>query len=184
MESGGPVLSDSLAGGCGPQRPLLPMANTRKLTLRQIIALYDALASLDGHTEVNLDSKGRPQKGKVTPYTVGLKGRYAIIKGLSVLKRFVDDFQKARDALVTEVSGGTGVIARKDSEHPETPDPDYDAKIARMNAELGKLLDGEPEEVAGLVAIPIEDLKLDVNSLLPNSTIVALGDLVTEPVAA
>lgn len=145
--------------------------STRKLPLRKIIGLYETLSQLDGHTEVVYDDGGKPQKGKTTPYKFGPNGegggkvRYAIVKNIAILKRYIDDYSKARDAMLVSLSDGSGMIKDSDQE-----------KIAKFNVEVTKLLDQE-EEVSGLLSIKIDDLNLEQNLLLPNSIVASLDPL-------
>lgn len=146
--------------------------------IREILGLHDLLASLDAHVEVTTGADGKPQRGKTTAYTFGAKARYAIITNLGLTERVRKKFEKARDAAIMEVSGGVGKIEPKDPENP-TADADYVAKLAKVNEELKPLL--ESDETLPFRQIPIDDLRLEQNPLLPNTTLVALGDLVSAP---
>lgn len=147
-------------------------------TIREILALHDLLVFLgDGHMEPLFDAAGKPivepdgrQKIKRTPFGIGLKARYAILKNRGQTEKVYKRVQKLRDDLITELSGGTGTLS---------PGKDAD-KIAQVQKELDTLLG--TTETLSLHQIPLDDLHLDRNPLITDSIVLALGDLVSEPV--
>lgn len=152
-------------------------------TIREILGLHDLLVFLgDGHVELIrdedgkllLDANGNAQRGKVTPFVLGIKGRYAVLKSRTATDKVVKRVQQLRDDLIKERATGGGQSIAKE-------DPQYDVKVKEVQTELDKLLDST--ETLNLHVIPIEDLKLDVNSLITDSIVLALGDLVSAPAA-
>ncbi len=159
--------------------------NVRKLTIQRIEKYLNAYASLDGHVEVTFDDEGKPlprSSTKTTPYHFGKDGkgggkvRHAIIKNMRILSRHLEDFTKARDAILVDISGGSGQL--------KPTDEGYADKLTRYQTEVSDLLK-EEIDIFGLLAIQLDDLNLDSNELLPNTTVTALEDLVVDsaPVA-
>lgn len=154
-------------------------AKTRKI--RDILALHDLLTTLgDGLPEyekdkdgnVILDADGRPQV-KRTPFDLGLRARYAVLRSLTATGKVVKRVQTERDEAITAASGGTGKL---------DPKTDGDAeKIKLVQADMDKLLASDAD--VNLHLIPIEDLRLEINRHLSTSLVLALGDLVSEPAA-
>lgn len=160
-----------------PASPATP-APTR--TIREILALHDLLVFLgDGHVELLrdadgkliLDGNGNAQR-KVTPFALGLRARYAILKSRSATEKVVKRVQTLRDGLIKERATNGGDSITKE-------DPAYEAKVKEVQAELDKLLDSE--ESVNLHQVPIGDLQLDRNPLITDSIVLALGDLVSIP---
>lgn len=140
-----------------------------KLPIRTLLELHAALASLDGRQRVIKD--GETEKIVVVPYAFSGKTRWNIAKNLSVLKRVNEDYVKARDALINELSGGNGTIDENDT-----------TSIKRMNEELKQVLDTE-EDALGLLTFDLAALNLDDNPIA-GSVLVMLTPLIADKSAA
>ncbi len=136
-------------------------------TIQQLNDLYQAFTALDGQTHVLKDEAAKTEKAILVPYKFGGKVRWNIAKNLSILKRHNEDFSKARDGLILELSDGTGSIDQEDG-----------ALISQLNAKLQELL-AETTEVTGLLTLTLDDLNLDTNPV-PGSVLAVLSALVKE----
>lgn len=126
-----------------------------KLPHKTVIELTDALSRLDG---VSPD----------TPYKFGPKVRYSLAKNLRILRRKVEDIDKARVALVREIwPGGDGAKKDKDS-----------AEFERFSSQWQAFLESE-EDVDGLMRFQFGELQLDINNI-PVTVLASLGPLILE----
>lgn len=170
--------------------PIIPMSNTTApdLTVREAIALYNALPALDGYVESNTvetTTVEDPKTGQKTtttkhtaskpvPFKFGVDGkgggkvRYAIAKNLDILGREEKAFTKTRDALLIDLSGGTGTIDDKDT-----------VLMGKLNVALQEVLD-QPANTEKLVKISLNDLNLDENPNLLPSRLGPLMALISE----
>lgn len=121
-----------------------------KLKINQIKTLHDAFSSLDGYQRaVKVDGA---EKLIFQPYTLSGKTRYAIAKNLRILGSKITDFNKARDGLITEISGGQTFIKKEDTEKIET-------FVTKVN-ELAEVED----EVDGLLSVTPAELGLELET--------------------
>ena len=139
--------------------------NTRTFTVRQLNELFTAVTNLDGQTVVV--GQGESQKAVTVPYKFGGKARWNLTKITSKLRQHQEDFTKARDAIINDVSGGKGSIQ-----------PDDTDAIARLNKELTAALDAEVE-VTGLLTVDLNDLNLAENQI-PTTILSVLSPLIKE----
>lgn len=149
--------------------------SSRKLTIREALSLYQALPALDGHVVVTPPLKSDDQiDRKVIPYIFGVDGkgggkvRWNIAKNMDILRVEADRFNKVRDALIMELSGGVPTISEDNKE-----------AIAALSKRVQDLLDSEIE-VSGLLNISLADLNLDNNPDLLPSALAPLMSLITE----
>lgn len=162
--------------------------NVRNLTVREAIAFYNGLPVLDGYVEsvtVESTTVEDPKTGekkttvkrtapKPTPYKFGVDGkgggkvRFIAAWNLDIFGREQKAFEKARDATILEISGGTGTIDDSDKE-----------LIGKLNAALQPLLDHEIQ-VTGLRLIPLAELNLEGNPDLTPSALAPLMSLIAE----
>lgn len=140
------------------------MSNAITLKIKDITSLYGALSSLDGEQKVVEGAEGALSKIVIVPYKFGGKARWAIVKNLGILKRYVDDFGKSRDALINELSSGAGLIQEDDHQ-----------TIAKLNQGLTEILETE-QEVSGLLKLSEDSLNLDQNQI-PVTTLLVLTPL-------
>ena len=138
-----------------------------KLAVRTLIEINAALSSLDGTPTVVKSEDGKTDKVIVVPYKFNGKNRWNIAKNLNVLKTTSENLTKARDAVINEVSGGSGKI-----------DPNDEAAIKVFNEKFTEVLDAE-ESTKGLLAISLEGLNLDENQI-PTAILSVLEPIVTE----
>jgi hypothetical protein len=101
------------------------------------------------------------------PYKFGGKARWNLTKITSKLRQHQEDFTKARDAIINEISGGKGSIKPDDTE-----------AIARLNKELTEALD-QKVEVTGLLTVDLKDLNLEENQI-PTTILAILSPLIRE----
>ncbi len=121
-----------------------------KLKINQIKVLHEAFANLDGYQKaVKIDGQ---DKLVWTPYSLGGKTRYTIAKNLRILGVKINDFNKARDGLIREISGGATFIKKEETE-----------KVEKFVAKVNELAEVE-DEVDGLLQVTLEDLKLNEES--------------------
>lgn len=166
------------------------MSNTSSpnLTVREAIALYNGLPVLDGYVEsqtVETTTVEDPKTGQKTtttkhtatkpiPFKFGIDGkgggrvRGAIARAIDILGRDEKAFGKARDALIVDLSGGTGTIDDKDS-----------VLMGKLNVALQEVLD-QPANTAGLIKISMADLNLEENPDLLPSRLGPLMPLIAE----
>lgn len=150
--------------------------STRKLIIREALSLYNALPALDGHVvETTTESKGEKNTSrKVVPYVFGADGkgggkvRWNIAKNIDILKAEADRFNKVRDALIMEISGGS----------PSIPEDNREA-INALSKRVQELLDSEVE-ISGLLTISLADLNLENNPDLTPSALAPLMSLIVE----
>jgi len=138
-----------------------------KLKINQIKELQDALSNLDGYQRaVKVDGA---DKLVFQPYSLSGKTRYAIAKNLRILTTKISDFNKARDGLIKEISGGQNFIKKEDTENVEK-------FVARVN-ELAEVED----DVDGLIQFTLAELGLELETDLnpfPSSVINGLTLLI------
>jgi hypothetical protein len=136
------------------------------LSLRTLLEINAALSSLDGTpTAVTLEDK--TEKIITVPYTFSGAVRWNISKNLSLLKRVSEQFSTTRDALIFEVSGGSGKIEQTD-----------EVKIKAFNDKLNEVLNTQ-EHVQGLLKLPLSGLNLDTNQISP-AILSILQPIITE----
>lgn len=153
-------------------------SNSRTMTVREIIALHDALTALNGHlvTVVTENAKtgDKTTTSKLTPYLFGIDGkgggkvRWNIAKNLTLLQTERDVFTKLRDALILEISHGAGSIAETDTQ-----------SINQLNIQIQSALDGSTT-INGLLTISLDELNLEANPELSPSILAPLMLLITE----
>lgn len=134
------------------------------LSVKEIIALQNALSSLDGEQKVVATENGG-SKTVLIPYQFGGKTRWAIVKNMGILKKHVENFSKARDALINEISAGTGVIKETDEQ-----------SIEKLNRGLSEILEAQ-QSVNNLSVLSEDSLNLDVNQI-PVTTLTVLTPLI------
>lgn len=141
---------------------------TKPTTLRDVVALFGHLKSLNGR-EVVVRSEGGSQSDRTInePYRFDGKTCYAIAKNLNYLKRFIEDFELARTKLLESLDVKNGQLDPKDTE-----------KVKQVTEEVGKLLD-EEVVLTGFTKIKLAGLKLDENAIQPG-TIAALECMIDE----
>jgi hypothetical protein len=163
------------------------MSNTTtlNLTVREALALNNALPALNGYTEsitVKTTTMEDPNTGQKTtttdtthpkqvPYKFGPEGkgggiaRYTIGELMDAFGREEKAFKRAQDSLIIQLSGGTGTINERDQ-----------VLMGQFNAEVQKLLDHEIE--VKVSKISLGDLNLDGNPDLSPSVLGALMPLI------
>ncbi len=138
-----------------------------KLKIAQIKTLHDAFSNLDGYQKaVKVDGV---DKIVFVPYTLSGKTRYAIAKNLRILSTKIADFNKARDGLIIEVSGGANFIKKEDTD-----------KIEKFVSLLNQLSEVE-DEVDGLLTLSLKELGLEEETDLnpfPATVINGLAQLI------
>ena len=139
------------------------------LTVLKICQLYDALSALDGLEEVV--SIGGENKLIKKPYDFSGKVKWNLAKDLRLLKPHVEAFQKVRDDIVREVTGGKNTVTDKDD---------------RWNAVIDKVSEvhKQEENVEGLLSFTPKDLGLDgdvvATNHIPLKVLEALDFLIKE----
>ncbi len=131
------------------------------LTVSQCMLVSRGLSALDG---VGATLEQAPPPG-ARQYNLGSL-RWTVAKNQAQLQPVIDSFQKARGALLREVSGGSD---------PKPGTPEYDRLIARLQEILDK-----PCDVA-LARIPLASLKLGDEAgqnQIPPSVLAALAPIV------
>src|SRR4249920_1731908 len=118
-----------------------------KLKINQIKTLQDAISNLDGYQKA-IKIEGS-DKLVWTPYYLSGKTRYAIAKNLRILTTKLDDFNKARDAMIREISGGKNVIEKSETD-----------KIEKFVVRIDELADTE-DDVDGLISFSLKELGLE-----------------------
>ncbi len=138
-----------------------------KLKIAQIKVLHDAFSALDGYQKVvKVD---REDKIVFVPYTLSGKTRYAIAKNKRILETKIGDFNKARDGLILEITGGVPMIKKEDT-----------ANIEKFVAKLNELSEVE-DDVDGLLQLTLAELGLELETDLnpfPSSVINGLTLLI------
>lgn len=138
-----------------------------KLAVRTLLEISSALSSLDGTPTSVKSEDGKSEKIILVPYKFNGKNRWNIAKNLNVLKGVSENLTKARDAVINELSNGSGKI-----------DPADEATIKAFNEKFAEVLDAE-ESTKGLLAISLAGLNLDENQI-PASILAALEPIVAE----
>ncbi|HZV33476.1 MAG TPA: hypothetical protein VFB72_02790 [Verrucomicrobiae bacterium] len=137
-----------------------------QLTKQQILALAEAITGLDGqHLTQNVE-------GKVVSifrsYRLAHTARWALARIQGCLRVAIDDFNRAKDALIAHHSNGAGVL-----------NPQH-ANFAQFVADLEKLKQEAIE--LHLDQINLADLKLEENEKagheLPIAVLTALQPLI------
>lgn len=131
-----------------------------KIDLRTGLELLGALAALNGSPRVVRD--GEREIVVQEPYKFGMGFRLAIAKNIYRLKELDLTYRHARDAVIMELSQGSGRVT----------DPDA---IARLNIRDQQLLAAKQE--IPLVSMTIGELNLDQNAI-PSTVIAALAPLI------
>ena len=140
-----------------------------KLTVSQINSIFRSLSELDGYDLV-LDKDTKPRVIRQQYIFTG-KTRWNLVKNLSILKSHVEDAEKARVALVKQISGGKESIDRENQTQAE-----------EFFKELSSVLNSTVE-VKGLLKFKIEELlspKEGVENQIPASTILGIEVLLEE----
>ncbi len=118
-----------------------------KLKINQIKELQDAVSNLDGYQKaVKVEGS---DKLIFQPYSLSGKTRYSIAKNLRILTTKITDFNKARDGLIQEISGGQNFIKKEDTE-----------LIQKFVTRANELAETE-DDVEGLLSFTLAELKLD-----------------------
>lgn len=121
-----------------------------KLKINQIKVLHDAFSNLDGYQKaLKIDGA---DKLIFQPYSLSGKTRYAIAKNLRILGTKINDFNKARDGLILEITGGVPMIKKEETD-----------KIEQFVGKLNELSEVE-DEVDGLIQITTAELGLELES--------------------
>lgn len=121
-----------------------------KLKIAQIKTLHDAFSNLDGYQKaVKVDGA---DKLVFVPYTLSGKTRYNIAKNLRILGTKIGDFNKARDGLILEITGGVPMIKKEDT-----------ANIEKFVAKLNELSEVE-DDVDGLLKLTPSELGLELET--------------------
>ncbi len=136
-------------------------------TVQQLNEFYQGFLSLDGQTHILKDEAAKTEKATLVPYKFGGKVRWNIAKNLSILKRHNEDFTKARDGLILELSNGKGTIDETDKD-----------AITAANTKVQELL-ATDVEVSGLLGLALDDLNLEANPI-PGSIVALLMPLIKE----
>lgn len=150
----------------------MPATVAPTLPIKTLLEINAALSSLDGTPTIVKGEKneGDPDtadKIVTVPYQFSGKVRWGISKNLNVLKRVSEDFGKTRDALINEVSNGTGRI-----------EPDNETAIKTLNDKVAEVF-ATGEETKGLLTLPLDGLNLDLNQI-PVAVLAALEPIIAE----
>jgi hypothetical protein len=135
---------------------IMPTTVASTLSVKTLLEINAALSSLEGTQTVVKGEEGKSDKVITVPYQFSGKVRWNIAKGLTALKRVSEDFTKARDAVINEVSGGTGRI-----------EPDDEVSVKALNDKIAEIFASQ-ESTSGLLSLPLEGLNLDVNQISPS----------------
>lgn len=138
-----------------------------KLSIRTLLELNAAMLALDGSPVVVKDADKKTDKTVTVPYQFSGKVRWNVAKNLSILKRVSENFASTRDALINEVSGGTGRI-----------EPENETAIKTLNDKIAEVFATE-EDTKGLLTLPLEGLNLDTNQI-PLAVLAALEPIIAE----
>jgi hypothetical protein len=138
------------------------------LTNNQILALSEAILQLDGqHLTQLIEGKA---VAIFKSYRLAHAARWALARCQGCLRAAIEDFNRAKDALIAHHSNGTGVLS-----------PQH-ASFAQFVADLEKLKQEALELHLG--QINLADLKLDENERagheLPIAVLSALQPLIKE----
>lgn len=136
------------------------------LTTGDCLQVNAGLAALDRYDRVIKDTSGEHVVS--AQYKLGGTVRFTVAQMMATLKPIVDAFEKARTALITEVSGGKPV-------QPNSPELD------RLNVEYAKMT-ARPCGVT-LPKIKLSDLKLgdgDDQNPIPPSVLSALLPMIEQ----
>lgn len=118
-----------------------------KLKIKELEPACKAFRKLDGYDRViTLDGK---EVVIWVPYQLGGKTRYSISKNIRILAGRIEDFQKSKDGVIKEVTGGGNIIRRDETE-----------KIDAFVKKVAALME-EEDEIEGLMQLTLADLKLD-----------------------
>ena len=133
----------------------MPTTVASTLSVKTLLEINAALSSLEGTQTVVKSEDGKSDKVVIVPYQFSGKVRWNIAKGLTALKHVSEDFTKARDAVINEVSKGTGRI-----------EPGDEAAVKTLNEKIAEIFASQ-EDTKGLLSLPLEGLNLDVNQICP-----------------
>ena len=145
----------------------MPTTVASTLSVKTLLEINAALSSLEGTQTIVKGEDGQGDKVVTVPYQFSGKVRWNIAKGLTALKRVSEDFTKARDAVINEVSGGTGRI-----------EPENETAIKTLNEKIADIFASQ-EDTKGLLSLPLEGLNLDVNQI-PLAVLSALEPVIAE----
>lgn len=137
-----------------------------QLTYQQILALVEAITQLDGqHLTQLIEGKA---VALFKSYRLAHAARWALARAQGVLRTAIDDFNRAKDALIVHHSNGTGVLTPQHATFPQ-----FVADLEKLKAEAVEL---------HLDQINLADLKLDENEKLghelPIAVLTALQPLI------
>ena len=141
---------------------------TIKLKITEIIDLYNALSSLDGHSKSI--KQGENESVITVPYHFSGKLRWNIAKNLGVLKPHIKDYTKVRDDLIKQYS-----LPEETTINSKT-NPIGWKVFSEENDKLGR----EEIEVNGLLNLDVNELLKDENPVSA-LTLNALSILLQEP---
>ena len=144
----------------------MPTTVAPTLPIKTLLEINAALSLLDG-TPTIVKGENGADKTVIIPYQFSGKVRWGLSKNLNILKRISEDFTKARDAIIQDVSGGTGRI-----------EPDNEAAIKTLNEKIAEVFATE-EDTKGLLTLSLEGLNLDTNQI-PVSILSALEPIIAE----
>jgi hypothetical protein len=141
-----------------------------KIKVLKICQLYDALNALDGLEQVvEVDGKNKIIK---KPYNLSGKVKWNLAKNLRLLKPHVEVFQKVRDDIIREITGGKNSVDEKDT--------------AQWLAVINKVseVSVQEEDVKGLLILTPKDLGLDddadTSNQIPLKVLEALDFLIKD----
>lgn len=143
------------------------MAIAATLPIKTLLEINAALSSLEGTQTVVKNDVEKTEKVVIVPYQFSGKARWNIAKNTTLIKRIAEDFGKARDAVINEMSKGTGRVESTD-----------EAVVKDFNTKINDILNTE-ESTKGLLSLTVADLNLDVNQISV-AVLVALDPIVTE----
>lgn len=143
------------------------MAIAATLPIKALLEINAALSSLEGTQTVVKNDVEKTEKVVIIPYQFSGKARWNIAKNTTLLKRIAEDFGKARDAVINEVSKGTGRV-----------EPTDETVVKDFNVKINDILNTE-ESTKGLLSLTVADLNLDVNQISV-AVLSALEPIVTE----
>jgi hypothetical protein len=117
------------------------------LKISQVNELKQAISGLEGVKRVVGDS------WILEPFKFSGKTRWNLAKNLSILSSAVERYEKVKNDIILQVTGGVGIIEENDH-----------AKMAEFVKLLSPILEAE-EDFPGILKIKESDLNLDQNQI-------------------